>query len=291
MWIEQKLRLHLLPRFGTQQVRNVTTGDIRQYVAKRKADGAENGTINRELSILKRTFRLATKSTPAKLTNIPAVPKLAENNVRQGFFRHDEFLLLRSAMESGAVKALVTIAFQTGMRRGELLSLKWSQVDITAKELRLASGDTKNRAPRAIPLTTEATDLLAFLKLSGGNGNQQHVFLDEDGEALKSLNAPWKAACKKVGMWDEVTKKPTKLFHDLRRTGVRNLVRSGTPERVAMAISGHKTRSVFDRYNIVSTEDLKSAMNRLETVDPKSVEDASVERGCTQDAHKSESVQ
>ena len=58
-----------------------------------------------------------------------------------------------------------------------------------------------------------------------------------------------------------------------------------------MAISGHKTRSVLDRYNIVSTEDLKSAMNRLEAIDPKSVEDASVERGCTQDAHKLEIVQ
>ena len=133
--------------------------------------------------------------------------------------------------------------------------------------------------------------MLSFLKSSGGSGNQPHVFLDEGGERLKSLSASWKAACKKVGMWDETTKKPTKLFHDLRRTGVRNLVRSGTPERVAMAISGHKTRSVFDRYNIVSTEDLKSAMSRLETIDHKSVEDASVARGCTQGAHKLESVQ
>ena len=163
-------------------------------------------------------------------------------------------------------------------------------MDITAKELRLATGETKNKAPRAIPLTQEAAGMLAFLKVNNG-GNRQQVFVAEDGEPLKSLNAPWKAACKKVGMWDEVTKKPTKLFHDLRRTGVRNLVRSGTPERVAMAISGHKTRSVFDRYNIVSTEDLKSAMSRLETIDHKSVEDASVARGCTQGAHKLEIIQ
>jgi integrase len=182
---------------------------------------------------------------------------LQVNNARKGFFEHSEYQAMFRAL-SEELRPVLAFAYYTGTRRGEILSVQWPQVDLVERVVRLNPGETKNDEPRIVPLTDELFELLAMQKARRDQfwPSCPWVFYHwNSGKPVKDFRAEWERACRAVGLWDEKTGKATWLFHDLRRSGVRNLIRSGTPEVVAMRISGHKTRSVFDRYNIVSEQD------------------------------------
>jgi integrase len=155
---------------------------------------------------------------------------------------------------------MVTFAYKTGWRKSEITGLKWTDADLKNWTVRLNAGETKNEKGRIVYLDSELQEILADLWQSRKASGKltEYVFMNTDGtDRIKKFDTAWTTACKRVGI-------PGKLFHDLRRTSIRNMVRAGTPEVVAMKISGHRTRSVFDRYNIVSEEDLKQAAMRQE---------------------------
>jgi integrase len=264
---ESRVRLHLSPAFGRMRATRLRNTHCQRYIAARREEKASDATVANELGLLRRCFNLAVEN--GKLSVAPFIGLPAGYDVpRQGFLEPAQFRALMSHMPEH-LGPLVCLAFFTGMRRGELLSLKWSQVDLVEGTIRLAATDTKTRTARTIPVAAEP---LAMLRVSKVLRDQRDPTCDAvfyrtrrpnvDGHggplaALGDFRRDWTDACEKAGL-------PELIFHDLRRSGVRQLIRSGVDEHTAMAISGHKTRSVFQRYNIVSLDDLRAATRKLD---------------------------
>jgi integrase len=251
---------HLAPFFGGSKAANITTVDIRRYIAARQDAGAANATINRELAALKRAFSLGIEA--GKLTHRPKVPMLREDNARKGFFERKQFEALRAHLPA-PIQSVVTFLYVTGWRvDSEVLPLQWRQVDFAAGTVRLDPGTTKNGEGRVFPMTGELRALLEGQRAYTDAVQRKrgaicpHVF-HRNGAPIRTFRKVWTRACAAAGC-------PGMIRHDFRRTAVRNLVRAGIPERVAMTMTGHKTRAVFERYNIVSEGDLAEAARKLD---------------------------
>ncbi|MCD4722417.1 MAG: site-specific integrase, partial [Desulfobacula sp.] len=222
---------------------------------------------------LRRILNLGAKQTPPKVNRVPYIPMLKENNVRKGFFEYGQFIALRNELPE-YLKSYVTFGYKVGWRYQEITSLTWSDVDLKNGIVPLKVGETKNKEARTICLDQELQSMLEsqWDRRRKTEKIVPFVFPGQDGTGkIVNFRRAWNTACRKIGMGygykllvEYVLKWKDKLpagpiFHDLRRTAVRNMVRAGVPERVAMMVSGHKTRSVFDRYNIVNDSDLKMA--------------------------------
>ncbi len=236
---------------------DITSPKIEDYIEIRLEEGAANATINRELSALKRMLNIGARQTPPKVDRVPYIPMLKENNVRKGFFEHTEFLALRNELPD-YLKGFVTFAYKTGWRMSEITGLTWSQVDRDNGIVRLEPGETKNDDGRTVYLDDELQGVFngQWEARKKSRKLTPYVFPGNNGdEQIKDFRFSWNKARNDAGI-------EKKLFHDFRRTAVRNMVRAGIPEGVAMKVSGHKTRSVFERYNIVNDADLQLAAQK-----------------------------
>ncbi len=254
----------LRPFFTGRRVIDIDGALVSRYVEWRQGQGRANGTINREIDVLSRMLRLAYENK--KLLRMPVLHKLKEALPRKGFFERQQFDAVRRQLRPD-LQLAVTIAHTFGWRmQSEVLTLGLAQVDLTAGTIRLEPGTDKNEDGREVYLTPELHSLVAAqmdrVKHLARRLNRLVPYLFPHftgrymGEQLHDFRAAWKTACQRaqvVGM----------LRHDFRRTAVRNMVNSGIPGRVAMTMTGHRTRSVFDRYHIVSLDDLKDATKRL----------------------------
>jgi integrase len=244
------------------------TKDIDAYSDKRQKAGAKNATINRELAALKRMYQIARAADLPQVQKIPVIPRLKENAPRQGFIEDADYNLLGQYTTELWLRALLAVGYTYGFREAELLSLKVGQVHPSERTIRLNAGETKNDEGRTVSMTTEVYQLLSALV--AGKVASDFVFTRADRSPVRDFRGAWFGLCKRAGLGKFEKGEDGKeqwqglLFHDLRRSAVRNMVRSGVPERVAMAISGHKTRSVFDRYNIVNDADLRMAAVQIE---------------------------
>jgi len=249
-------------------VLDINTDTGRRFAKKQLDAGFSTATINRSLACLRRMLRIAHED--GKIQSVPVIRLQKEPPARKGFLTPDKFEEL-SAVLPESLRPLVLFLYWCGVRLGEARAIEWPQVDLKARLIRLESDQTKNAQARIVPLPAILVDILSKVETKTGR-----VFDDSN------LRLEWARACTAVGLGKMEDRESEEgnawkqysglIVHDLRRSAIRNLVNAGIPERVAMGISGHKTRSVFDRYHIVSTEDVQAAMSRLETASLKTDE-------------------
>lgn len=248
---------HLRPAFGDRRAITINSADIALYIEKRRTAKATNGTINRELTILKKAFTLAWRAY--RLPG-PHIELLQETNVRSGFIERKQLESLCRHLPAYLVP-VARFGYLTGWRISEIRQLQWKDVNFEAGEIRLEPGTTKNLEGRVIKMTAELRGLLVELHNKRAplmpNVFTRKLKKKETVLPLGDFRKVWDKACVAAGL-------PGRIFHDLRRSAVRQFVRDGIAERVAMKMTGHKTREVFDRYQIVSETDLGEAARKTD---------------------------
>ena len=271
--------------FGQGKAHDVKASSIKRYTDQRRAAGKAPATINRELAALRRAFTIAVEQERLSSASVPRVKLFAEHNARQGFVERADFEAVVSRLPV-YLQDYARFAYGSGWRKGEVATLEWSAVDKGTTRVTLRREHSKNGEPRVLPLVGELTEIIArrrqeraYTTVAGETAESRYIF-HRHGAPVGDFRKAWTAACVAAGFAKpkvrrdgrpvldrkgEPVMKATLILLDLRRSAVRNLMAAGVDQSVAMRVTGHQTISVFQRYRIVSDDDMRAALERTQT--------------------------
>jgi integrase len=257
-------RLKTLRRFfGTMKAADVSERTLERYKAERLAEGREKSTINRELAVIRRAYKLGTKGK-AKLVSpnsVPAIEMYQEHNAREGFVEYGDFLELVRHLPS-PVDDVCWFAYLMGWRRSQVLSLRWADINREAGTVIRRAEFNKTKEPSVLAMSESVRAVierrwLARTVMTPPGPMVTTLVFHRAGQPIRDFRYAWERACAAAGL-------DGALFHDFRRSCVRNLENAGTPRKVAKSITGHITDSVYERYHVVKEEDQRAALARVE---------------------------
>ncbi len=266
---------HLGAAFAGRPATSITEKDLLKYRDARLQDGACPATVDLELRALGRGYRIARKLKLVRA--VPDFPDAAAPNVRTGFFEREDFEAVLEELPP-YLRPPLEFAYYSGWRISEVLGLTWDRVDLAAGVVRLDVGTTKNNRGRTLPFDVLPPLRALFAAQRAATTTVERrtrqiipwVFWHHGGRQIKDFRQTWRAACERAAWRGEGPLRqlvrpalPDRIVHDLRRTAIRNLVRAGVPEKTAMMLTGHRTRTVFDRYDIVNESDLRAGLSKL----------------------------
>ena len=226
------------------------TERLKEDSPARKGESIRPATVNKERMALNTALNRAIAH--GKLDNNPLagkMKKLNEDNIRERVLSGEEFERLQCSLKS-PLKEMALVAYCLGMRQREILELTWDNVDFESNIIRLSGLETKTGFKRRIPIHPKVREMLINIP-RGLHTNR--VFLNR-GKPIKNFSGNYKL------QWDRAVKEAELgdfTFHDLRHCAINNLRLTGNDHFTIMAISGHRTTSVFRRYNVVTEEELQ----------------------------------
>lgn len=262
----QTLRINLtsfLTEYGTWPLSTLKATDLEQYQAKRARQGYSDSYVDQEVAAARAMVRKAwndDRISSAPVRVFSRVKKVLKKgtNIRSTILTKNQYDQLIAELPEH-MKGIVAMGYFSGMRRGEILGLTWSKVDMKNRVVRLEASDTKDAEPRRVPICDELAQVLRGIPRAI---HDDHVFLYR-GKPIRDIRSALTRACEKVGLKYGRAEAGGFVFHDLRRTFNTNMRKAGVPESVIMAITGHSTREMFDRYNRIDAADTREAVNMM----------------------------